>query len=531
MRRTHLSGRSHALRVRTVTLFLQFENLSMKLLHSFAMGARLLAGFALTLGSVAARDIFVEGPAQLASSLKAARAGDTVTLKNGDWKDAKFVVNQGGSAGKPIEIRAETPGGVKLSGSSALEVNAPYVTIDGFLFQGGATTQSSVIHFKSHHGIVRNTAIIDYNPPSFETECYWVFFAGDDNLVEQCYLKGKNNHHPLIGNAIDGSRRNTVRRSYFKNIPYVANSNGREIIRVWGSGKLEERDDDGAYFTIEGNLFDRADGEGTETISLKSNHNVVRNNTVIATRGGINIRRGNFNTVKDNIVRGQGVDGAHGLRMSGRENVVQGNFISGCDYGIRVACGEYITEALTPSYTPDVKPNSKRTAQVRIPTYPQVRKLTLADNVLVGISGPDLEIGSSYKGHWPESQQVLLPEECLIKNNRFVRPQDGASVLVTVAERTPPLDRFVFKPNVYSGNVLVGTGSVAAAAREGFATQTWPVGWTEVQESAALKPRTAEDVGPAWIVALRKAGGLTVEDISSARPAVTPEPKKKKKNR
>ena len=482
-------------------------------------------------GSLRARDVFVNGPAQLASSLKLARGGDTVTLKNGEWKDTKFVVNQGGSVGRPIEIRAETPGGVKLSGTSGLEVNAPYVTIDGLLFQGGATTQSAVIQFKSHHGIVRNTAIIDYNPPSFATECYWVFFAGDDNLIDRCYFKGKNNQHPLIGNAIVDSRRNSVRGSYFKNIPYVANANGREIIRVWGSGKLEERDDDGAYFTIDGNLFDRADGEGTETISLKSNHNVVRNNTVIATRGGINIRRGNFNTVKDNIVLGRGVDGAHGLRMSGRDNVVQGNFVSGCDYGIRIACGEFIADALTPSYAPDVKPNGRKTAQVRIPTYPQVRNLLLADNVMVGISGPDLEVGSSYKGHWPESQQVLLPEECTIRNNRFVRPHGGVSVLATAAERTPPLDRFMFKPNAYSGNLVVGSGSIAVVARDGFSTRGLSTVWSEEIERRDLKPLTAEDVGPAWIIAVRQAGGLSVEEVSSAGPAAASEPKKKKKNR
>jgi len=504
-------------------------------MESFRLFARVIRGFVSLAavgagaGGLAAREIFVEGPAQLAGSLKAARGGDRVTLKNGDWPNTKFVVNQGGSAGEVLEIRVETPGGVKLSGSSALEINAPYVTIDGLLFQGGATTQSAVIQFNSHHGIVRNTAIIDYNPPSFSTECYWVFFAGDDNLLERSYFKGKNNLHPLIGNAISGSRHNTVRQSYFKNIPYVANVNGREIIRVWGSGKTEERDDDGAYFTIEGNLFDHADGEGTETISLKSNHNVVRNNTVIATRGGINIRRGNFNVVKDNIVLGQGVEGAHGLRMSGRDNLVQGNFVSGCDYGIRVACGEFIASALTASYVPDIKPNAQRTAQVRIPTYPQVRRLTLADNVIVAIDGPDLEIGSSYKNHWPESQQILLPEECLIKNNRFVRTADRLSLVVTVPDKRPPLDRFAFKPNHYEGNILVARQRPVGPVPLGFTFGEMAPDWSEATERAALVPLTAAEVGPVWISALRAEGKLGVEDIASAPAGAATAPIKKKK--
>ena len=482
-------------------------------------------------GNLTARDILVAGPAQLSTSLQAVRPGDVVTLKNGDWKDAKVVVGKGGEPGKPVEIRAESPGGAILSGSSILEINAPYVTVDGLFFHGGAITQGAVIQFNSHHGIVRNTAIVDYNPASFETAYYWVFFSGDDNLIDACYFKGKNHLEPLIGNALEGSRRNSVTRSYFKNIPYVANANGREIIRVWGSGKIEERDDDGAYFTIRDNLFDHADGEGVEIISLKSNHNVVLHNTVVATRGGINIRRGNFNTVKENIVLGQGLDGAHGLRMSGRDNLVQGNFGSGCDYGIRVACGEFIADSLTAGYTPDVKPNGRKTAQVRIPTYPQVVRLTLSDNTIVGSTGPDLEIGSDYKKHWPESQQVLLPEDCLIKNNRFVRPQGGASVLVTTADPHPPLDRFLFKPNHYIGNVLIGAKNTSSAAADGFVSQALPAGWSEAQEQSSLKPLTAKDVGPAWVIALREAGKFPMEAAASSDRITAPEPRKKNKAR
>jgi len=482
-------------------------------------------------GPLMARDVRVETPAQLANALKTAGADDVIILKDGEWQDVKLILKQGGQAAHPLVIRAENPGGVKFTGASSLAINAPYVTVDGFLFEGGAIEKGAVIEFNSHHGSVRNTAIVDYNPKEFETEYYWVFFAGDHNVVERCYFKGKNNLQPLIGNAIEESRYNAVRDSYFKNIPYVANANGREIIRVWGSGKVEERDEDGAYFTIENNLFDHAHGEGTEIISLKSNHNLVQRNTVIATRGGINIRRGNFNTVRENQVLGQGYEGAQGLRMSGRDNSVAGNLVSGCEYGIRVACGEYITHALTSSYSPDVKPNGKKTAQVRIPTYPQVARLTLVDNVTVGIAGPDLEIGSSYKNHWPESQQVLLPEDCLIKNNRFFRTQEGEAVRVTVAETAAPLDRFTFKPNRYEANTLIGQGRIALPAQAGFSVQPASAHDSKMAPAIAA-PLSAEDVGPAWVIARRRAGNWAVEDtVSSERPATAYEVRKKKKNR
>ena len=506
-----------------------FAQTMKSLLNQWMLRAIIVAG--LLVGNVMARDLRVETQMQLVTALKTAGASDVVILKDGEWKDAKLAIEQGGQVDHPLEIRAENPGGVKFSGASSLEINAPYVTVDGLLFASGAIQKGAVIQFNSHHGIVRNTAIIDYNPKAFETDYYWVFFAGDHNVIERCYFKGKNNLQPLIGNAIEDSRYNTVRGSYFKNIPYVANANGREIIRVWGSGKIEERDEDGAYFTIENNLFDHAHGEGTEIISLKSNHNIVQLNTVIATRGGINIRRGNFNTVRGNIMLGQSQEGAQGLRMSGRDNVVTGNFVSDCEYGIRVACGEYIKSALTPSYTPDIKPNGKKTAQVRIPTYPQVMRLTLADNVTVGIAGPDLEIGSSYKNHWPESQQVLLPEDCVIKHNRFIRPQGGEAVLVTVAETQAPFDRFTFKSNRYEANTLFGEGRVALTAQSGFIVQPLPANNSKMAQ-ATTAALSAEEVGPAWVIARRRAGDWAVEDsVSAERPSIASGARKKKKNR
>ena len=487
-----------------------------------------LSAFFLGPTLLSAREILVPAPGQLAAALSDLQPGDVVTLKNGSWRDTNLMVTKGGAAGRPVEIRAETPGGVILTGTSALTLNAPYVTVDGLRFQGGAISRGAVIACNSHHGIVLNTAVIDYNPAAFETGYYWVFFSGDHNRVEHCYFKGKGNMEPVIGNALADSRHNAVVRSLFINIPYVPNANGREIIRVWGSGKIEEADDDGAYFAIEDNLFDHADGEGTEIISLKSNHNVVRRNSVVATRGGINIRRGNFNTLQDNIVLGRSTDGAHGLRMSGRDNLVQGNFVSGCDYGIRVACGEFITGALTAAYTPDLKPNGRKSASVRIPTYPQVVRLTLADNVVVGSRDLDLEVGSDYKKHWPASQQVLLPEDCVITHNRFVRPRGGVAVALTVAERETPLDLFTFHPNQFSGNQLVGAQDAPPPA--GFDPQTLPPLWTVAAESARFKPLTIAEVGPPWVAALRSANQFPEETAASGE-VPRGEPAAKKKNR
>ena len=315
------------------------------------------------------------------------------------------------------------------------------------------------------------------------------------------YFKGKNNAEPLVGNDnTHTARYNAVTRCYFKDIPY-ADANGREILRIWGYGKNGELGDDGAFFTIEGNLFDHADGEGSEIISLKSNRNIVRRNTVIATRGCINIRQGNYNTVEDNIILGQDIPRAAGLRMSGQHNTVRNNFVSRCDHGIVVSCGDYFEADLTGHYkTHAAKSKSAKKSDLGISAkYAQNKFLTLTGNVVIESKNLDLEIGAAYKKHWPESQMVLLPEECRIENNRFVRAKDGISVAGTIPETAAPLDRFSFKPNTYGGNVIVGGENSYAPSSSGFKIEPLPKDWSEAQELAKFKPLTPADVGPQWL--------------------------------
>jgi poly(beta-D-mannuronate) lyase len=491
----------------------------------------LLAGLT-SASSLAAKEITTRNPTELTAALKTAGAGDIVILAKGTWTDLHLAIARGGKAESPLVIRAEVPGETILNGSSTLAINAPYVTVDGLFFYKGASSSHSVIEFKSHHGVVRNTAIVDYNPAAFNTNYYWVFFSGDYNVVERCYFKGKNNLEPLIGNAIEDSRHNSVVRSYFKNIPY-ADANGREDLRVWGSGKFDASDKDGAFFTIAENLFERADGEGSEIISLKSNYNRVLNNTVVGTRGCLNIRQGSHNLVQGNVILGRGIAGAQGLRMSGLSNTVQGNYVSGAEFGIRVSTGEYVASALTADYKPKLKPGAKNknNAEGRIATYPQIKDLTLSDNVTVGISGADLEMGFGYKRHWPEAQMVLLPENCLIKNNRFIRPGGGDSIIGTTPEIAPPLSKFQFVPNRYEGNRLIGGRSAFTLADAGCVVESLPNGWSEATELAAYKVVTAADVGPAWVQTFRSAGKFAMEDDTSCERASAPEVSKKVKNK
>ena len=84
-----------------------------------------------------------------------------------------------------------------------------------------------------------------------------------------------------------------------------------------GYGMNEELGSDGAFFTLERNLFEEAHGEAAEIISIKSNRNVVRFNTFRKTKGGITNRSGNFNVIEGNFILGEGEPRSYGIRVTG----------------------------------------------------------------------------------------------------------------------------------------------------------------------------------------------------------------------
>ena len=112
-----------------------------------------------------AREITVKDQTGLSSALDAAQPGDTVKLMPGEWKDVAFTIKRGGAEGRPILIQAQDPGKTILTGNTKLEFDAPYVTVDGVFFYKGAIADGSVIQFNSNHGTLKNSAIVDYNPP------------------------------------------------------------------------------------------------------------------------------------------------------------------------------------------------------------------------------------------------------------------------------------------------------------------------------------------------------------------------------
>lgn len=419
----------------------------------------------LAAANLIAQDIHVSNVSELYTAIKNAKPGAVIVMNDGTYTDAVIDLNCETTPAKPVILKAQTPGKVILNGKSRLIFSSPYLMAEGLYFKGGTLTGTSsenagkVILFNSERCRLKNCAVVDYNPKDFSTYYYWVFFSGSYNRVDDCTFIGKNNLGPVIGNDYSGipggkdAEHNRVDHCCFKDIPYV-NHNDREIFRIWGYGRSEEKGMNGAYFVIEHNLFDHADGEGSEIISLKSNYNTVRYNTIRESRGAIVGRSGNYNTIESNFILGGNVKGTAGIRIAGESHHIQNNYI--CNVagdGLILMAGEYIDTALTKNYKPVLRSG---TPLGRVPRYSQVKHNMIANNTFVNVGGTDIVLGEGYKRDWPESQRILLPEDNSFLNNVIQKSNNGTAVSIPIQDENSPLDKFKFKPNIFAANIIYG---------------------------------------------------------------------------
>lgn len=444
---------------------------------------KVLTILALGTSTVFAKNIEVSNVSELNKAIHSAIAGDVILMTSGEWKDVKIQFSSKADEKNPVILKAKEPGKVILSGESSLSFDAPYLVVNGLFFKEGTAKKGSVIQFNSDYCKLENTAVVDYNPEQKSTGYYWVFFRGNNNLMQYCFFKGKNNMQPLVGNDQDNSRYNTVQYCHFKDIPYTPD-NGREIFRIWGYGRSEETGKDGAFFTIKNNLFESAHGEGMEIISLKSNRNVVIGNTIIFTKGGIVGRSGNFNTIEHNFIYGKNEKGSYGIRLAGQGHRVVNNYVTDVDGdGLILICGEYIEKALTDKYEPILRAG---TPLGRVPRYGHVKDGLYENNIFLNIGGIGINVGGSYNGNPGADQRMLLPENNRISYNVISVKNNGKAIQITQPSQNPVLAGFKFQPNILESNKEYKNGELDGKGGK------LPV------VASRYKPLQSKDVGVKW---------------------------------
>ena len=283
---------------------------------------------------VMATDFTVSNASDIEDAMDSAQPGDVLIMTDGVWTNQDIDFAGFGAAGNPITLRAETPGGVQLNGTSQLSISGRYLVVDGLNFEGGgASSLNYVVQFRGPEGDARNcrltnTQILNYNPPSIDTRYHWVNLYGQDNRVDHCRFQGQNHSGVTVVVVLNDngqSARHLIDQNAFLDRP-LGNSNGFEAIRVGTSA----RHTISAQVVVENNLFENIDGE-IEIISHKSGDNVYRYNTFRNCAGTLTLRHGSGATIDSNFFLGQDKNRSGGIRVVDGDHVIVNNYIANID--------------------------------------------------------------------------------------------------------------------------------------------------------------------------------------------------------
>lgn len=286
----------------------------------------------------------------LKNAVNATTTGGTFVVKNGSYNDFDATFEIMATQENPIIIKAESVGGVTLTGESGFVFKkSAHITLEGFVFD--VTGDNSLIKLEGCNNIRITRNVFELKTTE---SIKWVFIGGvwDDNTlpfqfpshhnrVDHNIFQNKNTpgHYITVDGTTDTndvayqSQYDRIDHNYFKNnSPRAVNE--QESIRV-GWSKMSNSS---GYTTVEFNLFEDCDGD-PEIVSVKSSDNIIRHNTFLKSYGTLSLRHGNRNRIEGNYFFGGGKpietspDNATlytgGIRIYGKDHVIINNYMQG----------------------------------------------------------------------------------------------------------------------------------------------------------------------------------------------------------
>ncbi len=259
--------------------------------------------------------------------------GDKVVLANGTWTDVEFELKAEGLPDQPIELTAEEPGKVIITGQSNLAFSGSHIVVSGLVFKDGYTPTSEVISFRTskeelaNNSRVTNTVIDGFSNPERHDSDTWVAIYGKNNQFDHNSLIGKGNRGVTLAVRLntEASLENghVIEYNYFGPRETLG-SNGGETLRVGTSHYSREY----SNTVVRNNYFDRTSGE-LEIISSKSCGNVYQGNVFFESQGTLTMRHGHYTLVENNYFLGNRIPNTGGIRIINENQTVRNNYLYG----------------------------------------------------------------------------------------------------------------------------------------------------------------------------------------------------------
>lgn len=364
----------------------------------------------------------------LEAAVAGAEPGDSIVLREGEWRDAAVVLTGKGTQSAPITLKAATPGKTILTGKSTLRIGGEFLVVEGLAFKDPDFAVSDLIQFRkdsknlSKHCRLTNCSIFSTLKAGSSDESHWLGIYGSNNRVDHCAFEGKSGKGTTfvvwLGEGNEGGH--MIDHNYFGRREALG-KNGGETIRIGDSKTSMQK----AGCIIEKNLFEKCNGEA-ECISNKSCGNIYRENAFIEVSGTVTLRHGNACVVENNVFLGNGARGTGGVRVIGEDHLVRGNYfenLTGDD--ARAAISLMMGIPNSPAHR-----------------YFQVQRARIENNTIVDCKHPIL-IGLS-----DDKDATLAPTETVFSGNKVVCPN------VVVVEARCSLDGVAWSENIFMGKAI-----------------------------------------------------------------------------
>lgn len=280
--------------------------------------------------------------------------GDTLVIQNGTYRNFAIDVpgRVDGTQRRPITIRAEDDGKVRLVGNSRLSIGGDFVTVRGLNFAGGKTTDGPVIRFQSGRSKARRSRVTETAIHAVRSEdrrgrgAYYVLVTGTQNQVDRSSFYGKPTSGPVIHieNAASSERiakaegNHTITKNWIGFTPSGSNAH-TPCVRI-GPSSFADID---ARNVVSFNLLEECDA-GYDALYVQGAGNEISQNTLLRSRGRINLRSGGRNTVHRNAILAGGDPRVGGIRVSGEDHIVTENYLGEVPRGLEVMMGDAANE-------------------------------------------------------------------------------------------------------------------------------------------------------------------------------------------
>jgi len=258
----------------------------------------------------------------LQTAISKAKPGDVITLLKGDY-NSEISIEANGVKNNPIVIVADGTGKVTISKKMAVKGN--YISIKGLQFvnngqleivgQGHRVTYCTWDDSESGKWL---TVLAGSMQVEIDHNVFKNKIKSNTTLDKNCQLL-----QVLVRNQNESHH---IHHNLFKNIAKGKTGNGFETIQLrseFNSFKFGEANTNNL---IEYNLFERCNGE-SEVVSVKSNGNIIKNNTFRACQGGLVLRHGENSEISSNYFLGEGDPKCAGIRMAGSGHKITNNYL------------------------------------------------------------------------------------------------------------------------------------------------------------------------------------------------------------